>query len=398
MKKSILSFTLYLLPLGLYGQAQSMLRAHVEFLASDDMHGRSCPSQSCDLTADYVLAHFRGAGLDTQVQTTKTVFEIQRGDVTVRPTGIKLDGMVMNIPAAIDAEGKLTTRFGGIVIEKTAELDPIYAATGPVRVTNIPAGQRNIIGVVKGRDPVLRDTYVLVTAHYDHIGEKKDASGDTIYNGANDNASSVSALIEIARAMAAAPIKPKRSVVFMAYFGEERGLVGSRYFAAHPVFPIEKTYAQVNLEQLGRTDDVEGARVKAATLTGWDRSEVGTILAAAAKPLGIRIYKHDKYSEEFFERSDNEALVKLGIPAHTVSVAYGFPDYHGLGDEAGKLDYANMTAVTRAIRAGIGALANRTMKLTLRAGSPAVSAPKSESSPASPKPKQSKPSRKPQPH
>ena len=135
------------------------------------------------------------------------------------------------------ATGKLTTRFGGVVIEKNAELDPIYAATGQVRVTNIPAGQRNIIGVLKGRDPVLRNTYVLVTAHYDHIGEKKDATGDTIYNGANDNASSVSALIEIARAMAAAPVKPRRSVVFMAYFGEERGLVGSRYYAAHPVFP-----------------------------------------------------------------------------------------------------------------------------------------------------------------
>ena len=106
---------------------------------------------------------------------------------------------------------------------------------------------------MKGRDPVLRNTYVLVTAHYDHIGEKKDATGDTIYNGANDNASSVSALIEIARAMAVAPVKPRRSVVFMAYFGEERGFVGSRYYAAHPVFPIEKTYAQVNLEQLGRT-------------------------------------------------------------------------------------------------------------------------------------------------
>ncbi len=396
MKKSIL---LYLLPLGLFGQTAPMLRAHVEFLASDDMHGRPCPSQYCDLTADYVLAHLRGAGLETQVQTSEAVFEIKRGDVVVRPTVIELpkENMVMNLPAAIDGEGKLTTRFGGVVIEKNAELDPIYAATGQVRVTNIPAGQRNIIGVLKGRDPVLRNTYVLVTAHYDHIGEKKDATGDTIYNGANDNASSVSALIEIARAMAAAPVKPRRSVVFMAYFGEERGLVGSRYYAAHPVFPIEKTYAQVNLEQLGRTDDVEGPRLKAATLTGWDRSDVGTILAAAAKPLGIRIYKHEKYSEEFFERSDNEALVKLGVPAHTISVAYGFPDYHGLGDEAGKLDYANMTAVSRAVRAGISALANRTLKLTLREGSPAVSAPKSGSSPASPKPKQSKPSRKPQP-
>ena len=105
MKKSIL---LYLLPLGLFGQTAPMLRAHVEFLASDDMHGRPCPSQYCDLTADYVLAHLRGAGLETQVQTSEAVFEIKRGDVVVRPTGIELpkENMVMCLPAAIDGDGK----------------------------------------------------------------------------------------------------------------------------------------------------------------------------------------------------------------------------------------------------------------------------------------------------
>jgi Zn-dependent M28 family amino/carboxypeptidase len=306
--------------------------------------------------------------------------------------------MVMNIPGKVDAEGKLTIRFGGISIDKTPELDRIYAAQSQVLVTNVPAGQRNVIGVLEGRDPVLKNTYVLVTAHYDHIGVKKDAAGDTVFNGANDNASSVSALIEIARAMALAPIKPKRSVVFMAYFGEESGLVGSRYYASHPVFPVDKTYAQVNLEQLGRTDDTEGPRVKAATLTGWDRSDVGPILATAARPLGIRIYKHEKYSEEFFGRSDNEGLAKLGVPAHTVSVAYEFPDYHGLDDVAGKLDYANMTAISRALRAGIYALANRTTKLTLREGSPAASGQGSENSPATPKPPRSQPSPKRQQH
>jgi Zn-dependent M28 family amino/carboxypeptidase len=212
---------------------------------------------------------------------------------------------------------------------------------------------------------------VLVTAHYDHVGEKAQAEGDTVFNGANDNASGVSALIEIARALASASLKPRRSVVFMAYFGEEKGLVGSRYYAAHPVFPIEKTYAQVNFEQLGRTDDTEGPRVKAATLTGWDRSAVGSILAAAAKPLGIRIYKHEKFSELFFERSDNEALVKHGIPAHTISAAYEFPDYHGLKDESDKLDYANLARLAKALRRGVFALANRTAALPLRPPPPA---------------------------
>jgi Zn-dependent M28 family amino/carboxypeptidase len=179
--------------------------------------------------------------------------------------------------------------------------------------------------------------------------------------------------------------------VFIAYAAEESGMVGSRYYGQNPVFPIERTYAQVNFEQLGRPDDTEGPRVKAATVTGWDRSRVGSVLAAAAAPLGVRIYKHEKFSEAFFERSDNEALAKAGVPAHTISVAYGFPDYHAVGDEAAKLDYANMATVTRALRQGILALANRTASLTPLAKSPAVSVPKSGSSPASPIPMQSKP-------
>ncbi|MBC7792638.1 MAG: M20/M25/M40 family metallo-hydrolase [Clostridia bacterium] len=344
-----------------------MLRAHVEFLASDSMAGRLCPSRSCELTADYVLAQFLGAGLTTQVQTTEALLEIRRGDVFLRPLGLTVDPkwLAYEIPAKVNAEGSLVTPTK-ISIPKSSELDAVYNATGPIAVTVVPAGLRNVIGVVRGRDPVLRDTYVLVTAHYDHIGEKTDATGDSVNNGANDNASGISALIEIARAIAAAPVKPRRSIAFIAFFGEESGLVGSRYYAKNPVFPIAKTYAQVNFEQLGRTDDTEGPRVKAATVTGWDRSSMGAILARAAKPSGVRIYKHEKFSDAFFERSDNEALAKLGVPAHTVSVAYGFPDYHDLGDEAGKLDYANMRSVARALRSGVVALANRTTALPLR--------------------------------
>jgi hypothetical protein len=379
-----------------YGQTAPMLRAHVEFLASDDMKGRPCPSATCDLAADYIRAQFIGTGLDTQFQTTSEVLEIRRGDVTIRPTTLKLppESLLFDFPARIDPDDKISSRFGGVSIEKTTELDAIYKATGTVRITNVPAGLRNVIGVLKGSDPVLKDTYVLVSAHYDHLGVKDAGEGDTIFNGANDNASGVSALIEIARAIASSAPRPRRSIVFMAYFGEERGLVGSRYYARNPIFPIEKTYAQINLEQLGRTDDAEGARVKAATLTGWDRSSVGPILAAAAVPFGVRIYKHPKFSDEYFERSDNEALAKLKVPAHTLSVAYEFPDYHTVGDEAGKLNYTNMTAVTRGLRAGIVALANRRAKLILREVSPAASGPKSESSPASPKAKQSQPSPK----
>jgi hypothetical protein len=368
-----------------------MLKAHVAFLASDSMEGRVCPSRACDLAAEYIFDHFQGVGLTTQFQTTETLVEIRRGDVTGRPTGLtpKIE-LAVDVAAKVDSEGRILTSRR-VLFEKSPDLDPIYNATGEIRVTILPAGLRNVIGVIHGSDPKLKNTYVLVTAHYDHVGMKTEGEGDRIFNGANDNASGVSALIEIARAIRSAAARPKRSIVFIAYFGEEKGMAGSRYYARNPVFPIEQTLAQVNFEQLGRTDDTEGPRVKAATVTGWDRSDVGRILATAAAPSGVRIYRHEKFSEAFFERSDNEALAKKGVPAHTISVAYGFPDYHAAGDEADKLDYANMTTVTRALRAGVVALANRTAKITLHEGSPAASAPGSGSSPASPKPTRSKP-------
>ena len=156
-----------------------MLRAHVEFLASDDMKGRPCPSATCDLAADYIRAQFIGAGLETQFQTTEAIFEIRRGDVTVqayrseaafRVSGVRYSGSHRS-GRQDDKPG------GGISIEKTTELDPIYNATGTIHVTNVPAGMRNVIGVLKGSDPVLRDTYVLVTAHYDHIGVKAQGRG-----------------------------------------------------------------------------------------------------------------------------------------------------------------------------------------------------------------------------
>jgi Zn-dependent M28 family amino/carboxypeptidase len=252
-------------------------------------------------------------------------------------------------------EGLVTIRNAALL----AAFDAMEPGPSEARITIIPAGLKNVIAVLEGSDPVLRSQYVIVSAHYDHVGTR-EGGGDTIYNGANDNASSVAAMIETASALARARPRPRRSIVFIAFFGEEKGLIGSRYYAAHPVYPLEKTIVQINLEQLGRTDDTEGPRVAAATLTGFDYSEVGQILQNAARPLGVKILEHPKYSDEFFERSDNEALARRGIPAHTLSVAYAFPDYHKVSDEWPKLDYRNMALVTRALTFGVLAIANRT--------------------------------------
>ncbi|MBL8216439.1 MAG: M28 family peptidase [Bryobacterales bacterium] len=214
----------------------------------------------------------------------------------------------------------------------------------------------NVIGVLPGSDPVLRDSYVIVSAHYDHIGRGGDGA-DSIFNGANDDASGTASLLGIAEALARSP-RPKRSVVFLALFGEEKGLLGAYYYARNPAFPVDKTVGNINLEHLGRTDDSEGARVNGVSVTGYDFSNLPAHMGEAAKTFGVSLTKHPEHSDDFFARSDNLAFAEVGIPAHTFCVAFEFPDYHGLRDHWDKLDYENMTNVTRALAAGIVAVAD----------------------------------------
>jgi Zn-dependent M28 family amino/carboxypeptidase len=216
-----------------------------------------------------------------------------------------------------------------------------------------PVTLRNVVGLLRGSDPVLKDTYALVTAHYDHIGVKPDGDGDRIYNGANDDASGTASVIEIASALATLHPRPKRSIAFIALFGEETGLLGSRYYGAHPLFPLARTVADVNLEQLGRTDSLEGPKIASASFTGFDFSDLPSIFEKAGQKTGVKVYKDDQRSDEFFSRSDNQALADVGVPAHTLCVAFEFPDYHGVADEWPKLDYENMAKVDRMVALGL---------------------------------------------
>jgi Zn-dependent M28 family amino/carboxypeptidase len=147
-------------------------------------------------------------------------------------------------------------------------------------------------------------------------------------------------------------------MVFMALFGEELGLVGSRYYARHPVFPLAQTVADLNLEQMGRTDDNTGPRVGLVNVTGYDYTSITPVLAQAAADFGIRVLKDEEASDPFFARSDNQAFADAGVPAHTLSVGYAFPDYHQPGDEWPKLDYQNMAKVDRGVALGLFRLAD----------------------------------------
>lgn len=236
-----------------------------------------------------------------------------------------------------------------------------------------PVKLRNVIGVLRGSDPVLKDTYLLITAHYDHLGISDDpAATDRIFNGADDDASGTASAIEIACAMGALPTRPKRSIIFMAVFGEEEGMLGSRYYGAHPIFPLAKTIADVNLEQLGRTDDTEGPHVAMFNLTGFDFTDISTFLGKSGELTGIKAVKDEKNSDSYFTRSDNAALAAAGVPSTTLSVAYGFPDYHRAGDEWQKLDYANMALVDRTIALAAIDIANAVETPKWNAANPKV--------------------------
>ena len=301
------------------------MRGHLSFLASDLLEGRDTPSRGLDLAAEYIAAQFRAAGLE--------------------PAGD--DAYFQTADWNLIKPAKRRKASAAEEAEPAADVAPIAS----VKV-------RNVIGVLRGSDPVLKDSYILVTAHYDHIGIRQSQAGDKIYNGANDDASGTVSVIALAQAFAAMPVKPKRSLVFMTFFGEEKGLVGSRYYGAHPIFPLNKTIAGINIEQVGRTDDTEGAQVASVGVTGFDFSEVGAIIRQAGVATGINVWKHPVNSDRYFGASDNQALADQGIPAHTISVAYQFPDYHGVGDHWDKIDYENMAKVNRAVVLALATIAN----------------------------------------
>jgi peptidase M28-like protein len=263
---------------------------------------------------------------------------------------------------------------GRVVTTSSAELARLYAAlpaTGAVgRLTlNVaePRRQRtslrNVAGLLRGSDPALSGTYLLVSAHYDGTGPQPGSTGpDRIWNGANDDASGTAAVVELATAFARLRARPRRSIVFLAFFGEERGLIGSAYYAAHPLVPLEKTVAGVNLEHLGRTDSVErSSKAGTASLTGYDYSDVPAIFEAAGQATGVDVYRDARRSDAFFSGSDNYSLANAGVVAHTVCVVFeDFADYHGAGDEWPKIDFANMERTARMVGAAVLMIADAT--------------------------------------
>ena len=282
--------------------SEARLRANLTYIASDELGGRGTPSKGLDQAADFIARSFKDSGLEP------------------------VDGSYFQLApeSRLNREGEPTVK--------------------------------NVVGIHRGTDHELKDTWVLVTAHYDHVGTRASGEGDLIFNGANDNGSGTVSVMEIAKALIG--VETKRSILFMCFFGEERGLQGANYYGDHPIVALDKTVAMLNIEMVGRTnkistnpstpDAIEDWTGKLG-VTGFDMSDLGSRLAASGKKAGIEVVMDPYASTPFFNRSDNAALARRGVVAHTVSVGYADPEYHKANDHAETINYANMTNVVKAL-------------------------------------------------
>ena len=250
---------------------------------------------------------------------------------------------------------------------RVMRLQPSFAARD-----TFPAADRalavNVAGVLPGSDPALRDEVVVIDAHYDHIGiAATPLNGDSINNGADDDASGVVAVLEVARMLASSPQRPRRTIVFLLTTGEERGLLGTRWYIEHPVRPLERTVANLEIEMIGRPDSLAGGTGK-AWLTGYDRSSMGRLL----RDNGIPLVADPRPAEQFFERSDNIAFARRGIPAHTISSFNMHTDYHRVTDEARLVDAGHLAAVINATARAARLLADGPAPQWVPGGRPAA--------------------------
>ena len=191
----------------------------------------------------------------------------------------------------------------------TREFKPValgVTASMTIRNTLRTIESANVVAKLEGADPALKDEYVVYTAHWDHFGR----SGEGIFHGARDNASGTSALIEMARAFTKASPPPRRSILFVAVTAEEQGLLGSQYYSVTPIYPLTKTLAEINMDEL----NVNG-RTKDLTLIGNGASDLDDYARDAAKEQGRTVHGDAEPEKGYYYRSDHFNFAKLGVPA-----------------------------------------------------------------------------------
>jgi len=267
----------------------TMVRKHLYTLASDDMQGRKSGTKGIEKAAKYIENEFKKIGL-----STFDGLDSFRQTFNFKPRGSKEE------------------------------------------ITS-----SNIIGVLEGSSK--KEEYVIISAHYDHLGMKQSGSGDLIFNGANDDASGVTGVLTLAEYFK--KVGNERSIVFVAFTAEEMGLIGSTYFGKG--IDASKFVAGINLEMIGKTPS---SGPNTAWLTGFERSDFGKIVQKNLEGSGYQLFPDPYKKFNLFFRSDNASLARLGVPSHTFSTTAidVDKDYHQVSDHPETL---NMTVITQTIQA-----------------------------------------------
>ncbi|HEX6313706.1 MAG TPA: M28 family peptidase, partial [Gemmatimonadaceae bacterium] len=280
---------------------EALIRRHINVIADDSMLGRNTPSRGLELTAGYVAAQFRRLGLKPGGDSGRY---IQRYPLT-----------------RIAAPGKVPPNGLGF--------DPNSAP--------------NTVAILPGTDPVLRDEYIVISAHMDHVGVNGASVKDSIWNGADDDASGTAGVLALAEAFSETP--PRRSIIFLTVSGEEHGLWGSAWFAGNPPVPIGRIVANFNLDMIGRNwkDSI--------VVVGMEHSDLGGTLmkiAAAHPELGITPMRDPWPEENFFGRSDHYNFARRGVPALFFFNGV-HEDYHQPSDSPDKIDAEKESRVVQLI-------------------------------------------------
>jgi len=252
------------------------------------------------------------------------------------------------------------------------EVKGIVAANPKVKLaigekTNKPVVGKNVLAWIEGTDKSLQNEYVMLSAHYDHVGVgRPDAEGDSIYNGARDNAVGTVAVMNAAKYFAANP--PKRSVLLALWTAEEKGLLGSAYFAENPLIPLDKIIYNLNIDGAGYND------TSVITVIGLGRTSADGLVSEAVSEFGLKAIADPAPEQGLYDRSDNVSFAKKGIPAPTFSLGFtAFDDeinkyYHKAGDHMSSLDLDYVTLYWKAFILAAEKIGNATARPVWTAG------------------------------
>jgi hypothetical protein len=213
-----------------------------------------------------------------------------------------------------------------------------------------PISERNVIGIIEGTDPSLKDQYIVLSAHFDHIGIRHGLKPDSINNGADDNAAGICTILGIAKTISLSKLKPGRTIVLAAFSGEEYGMRGSRYFVAHPPVPLKNIYADLNFEMTGHSEYLGKNKYY---MTGCLVSNLDDLIAEHNKGTEFQLIDTIPIANMLFNSSDNIAFSRvsvadsiiLGIPSGTFATSATTDYLHNVTDEAELFDFDNMAAL-----------------------------------------------------